>query len=253
MKKRTVTGILAGMILAVFPAMARSEGILVSAAASLTDALTEIGREYRIQRKAEANFNFGPSSTLARQIEEGAPADIFFPADLEKMDKLEKDNLLETGTRQNLLSNQLVIVVPSDSRLEIASAKDLLQAKVKRIAMAQPTSVPAGIYARKYLQEEGLWQRLVAKVIPVLDVRAALASVASGNVAAGFVYRTDAAISNKVKIAYAVPVQQGPKITYPVAVLKESKEKDSARDFINFLRGPTAKETFKKFGFIVLK
>jgi molybdate transport system substrate-binding protein len=146
-----------------------------------------------------------------------------------------------------------VIVVPSDSRLEIASAKDLLGAKVKRIAMAQPTSVPAGIYAREYLQEEGLWQRLAAKVIPVLDVRAALASVVSGNVEAGFVYRTDAATSNKVKIAYAVPVQQGPKITYPVAVLKESKEKDSARDFINFLRGPTAKETFKKFGFIVLK
>jgi molybdate transport system substrate-binding protein len=241
------------MILAVFPAMARSEGILVSAAASLTDALTEIGREYRIQRKAEANFNFGPSSTLARQIEEGAPVDIFFSADLEKMDDLEQHNLLEPGTRQNLLSNQLVIVVPADSRLAIASDEDLLRAKVKRIAIAEPTSVPAGIYARKYLQEEGLWQRLMDKVIPVLDVRAALASVAAGNVAAGFVYRTDAVISNKVKIAYAVPTEKGPKITYPVAILRESTKKDSARDFMNFLLGPAAKEIFKKFGFIVLK
>lgn len=253
MKRKMAMAILAGILLMLFPVVAQSEEILVSAAASLTDVLTEIGARYRIQTKRKVDFNFGSSSTIARQIEEGAPADIFFSADLEKMDELEKDHLLEPGTRQKLLSNQLVIVVPVDSRLPIASAKDLLQARVRRIAVAEPTSVPAGIYARKYLQEQGLWQRLVNKVVPVLDVRAALASVASGNVAAGFVYRTDAAISSQVKIAYAVPIQQGPKITYPVAVLRQSEKKGLAREFLRFLSGPAAKATFKKFGFIVLQ
>ena len=229
-----------------------AEEILVSAAASLTDALNDIGRSYRQKTKDSVRFNFGPSSGLARQIEEGAPADIFFSADLPQMDALEKKNLLEPGTRKNLLSNQLVIIVPADSKLAISSPKDLLKLQVKKIALAEPSSVPVGVYSKQYLSDEGLWNQVDKKVVPVQDVRATLASVESGNVEAGFVYKTDAAVSKKVKIAYEVPIEKGPKITYPVAIVKESKRKAAAREFVNYLRSAAGKDAFKKYGFVVL-
>ena len=240
------------MLVIGFVAIAGADEILVSAAASLSDVLKEISGLYQPKSKHTVNFTFGPSSTLARQIEQGAPADIFFSADLEKMDGLEKSGRLELGTRKNLLSNQLVIIVAADSRLSIASPKDLLKAEVKRIAVAEPSSVPVAIYTRKYLEGEGLWEKVKGKVIPVLDVRATLASVESGNVEAGFVYRTDAAISNKVNVVFGIPLDKGPKITYPVAIIKESKKKEAARDFMNFVLSPAGKETFKKYGFVVL-
>lgn len=230
-----------------------AEEILVSAAASLTDALNDIGRSYRQKSKNIVRFNFGPSSGLARQIEEGAPADIFFSADLPQMDNLENKNLLEPGTRKNLLSNQLVIIVPADSKLAISSPKDLLKSEVRKIALAEPSSVPVGVYSKKYLSDEGLWNQVDSKVVPVQDVRAALASVESGNVEAGFVYKTDAAVSKNVKIAYEVPFDRGPKITYPVAVIKASKHKPAARDFMTYLQSAAAKDAFKKYGFVVLE
>jgi molybdate transport system substrate-binding protein len=231
---------------------ARAEEILVAAAASLTDVLKELSSAYQSKTKNTVNFNFGPSNGLARQIEEGAPADMFFSADLAQMDNLDKNGRLEPGTRKNLLSNQLVIIVPSDSKLAISSPKDLLKADIKRIALAEPTSVPVGVYSSKYLTDEGLWDQIKPKVVPVQDVRATLASVESGNVEAGFVYKTDAAISKKVKIVYEVPIDKGPKIIYPVAIIKESKKKDTARDFMNYVLSPAAKDTFKKYGFVVL-
>ena len=229
-----------------------ADEIIVSAAASLTDVLKEISTGYRAKSKHTVKFNFGPSSGLARQIEEGAPADIFFSADLPQMDALDKKSLLEPGTRKNLLSNQLVIIVPADSKLAIASPKDLLKADVKKIALAEPSSVPVGVYSSKYLTEEGLWDQIKPKIVPVQDVRATLASVESGNVEAGFVYKTDAAISKKVKIVYEVPVDKGHKITYPIAIVKESKRKDAARDFISYFQSSAAKDAFKKYGFVVL-
>jgi molybdate transport system substrate-binding protein len=189
---------------------------------------------------------------LARQIEEGAPVDIFFSADLSQMENLDKNGRLEPGTRKNLLSNQLVIVVPADSKLVLSSPRDLLKAEVKRIALAEPFSVPAGVYSRQYLTAEGLWDQLKRKIVPVQDVRATLASVESGNVEAGFVYKTDAAVSKKVKIGYEVPVDRGPKITYPGAIVKDSKRKDAARDFMSYIQSAAAKDAFKKYGFAVL-
>jgi molybdate transport system substrate-binding protein len=239
------------MFLTGFVEVARTDEILVAAAASLTDVLKELSAAYQSKSKNTVNFNFGPSSTLARQIEEGAPADMFFSADLVQMDDLDKNGRLEPGTRKNLLSNQLVIVVPSDSKLAIASPKDLLKSEVKRIALAEPP-VPAGVYSSKYLEEEGLWDKIKPKVVPVQDVRATLASVEAGNVEAGFVYKTDAAVSKKVKIVYEVPIDKGPKILYPVAIVKESKRKDTARDFMNFVLSPAGRGTFKKYGFVVL-
>ncbi len=234
------------------PAVTFADEILVSAAASLNDALTEIGSAYQAKSTHRVKFNFGASSSLARQIEEGAPADIFFSADLAQMDNLDKKNLIEPGTRKNLLSNQLVIIVPSDSKLAIASPKDLLRSEVKKIALAEPSSVPVGVYTGKYLADEGLWDQVKPKIIPVQDVRATLASVESGNVEAGFVYKTDAAVSKKVKIAYEVAIEKGRKITYPVAVLRESKRKNAARDFMNYVQSSSAKDSFKKYGFVVL-
>jgi len=240
------------VVLAWPQANAWADEILVSAAASLTDVLKEISTGYQTKAKHTLTFNFGPSSGLARQIEEGAPTDIFFSADLPQMDTLEKKNLLETGTRKNLLSNQLVIIVPADSKIAITSPKDLLKTDVQKIALAEPGSVPVGVYSSKYLTDEGLWDQVKPKIVPVQDVRATLASVESGNVEAGFVYKTDAAISKKVKIVYEVPVHKGPKITYPAAIVKESKHKAAARDFMTYLQSPTVKDAFKKYGFVVL-
>jgi molybdate transport system substrate-binding protein len=252
--KGKVVGVVAALFfpLAWTHAGAWADEILVSAAASLTDVLKEITNSYQAKSKNTVKFNFGPSSGLARQIEEGAPADMFFSADLPQMDNLDKKGRLEPGTRKNLLSNQLVIIVPADSKLDISSPKDLLKAEVKRIALAEPSSVPVGVYSSKYLTDEGLWDQVKPKVVPVQDVRATLASVESGNVEAGFVYKTDAAISKKVKVVYEVPIDKGPKITYPLAIVKESKQKDAARDFMNYIQSPVAKDAFKKYGFVVL-
>ena len=249
-------GLIAGLLMILSLGMsvsARAEEILVSAAASLTDALKEIGVAYQSKTKRTVKFNFGPSSGLARQIEEGAPADIFFSADLKQMDNLENNGRLEPGTRKNILSNQLVLIVPADSRAQISSPKDLLKAEVKRIALAEPSSVPVGVYGKNYLEGEKLWDKVKKKIVPVLDVRATLAAVESGNVEAGFVYKTDAAVSKKVKVAYEVPVEKGPRIIYPVAVVKESKKKEGARDFMNFVLSPAAIAIFNKYGFVVLE
>jgi molybdate transport system substrate-binding protein len=231
---------------------AAAEEVIVSAAASLTDALKEIGGSYQTKTRNKVTLNFGSSAALARQIVEGAPADIFFSAAAEKMDMLEKTRRIDPATRRNLLSNQLVLIVALDYKVAIRSPEDLLRPEIKKVALADPAAVPAGIYAKNYLEGEGLWQRVKDKIVPVLDVRAALAAVESGNVEAGFVYKTDAVISKKVKVAYEVPIDKGPKIVYPAALVKESSKKTSAREFLQFLSDPAAKRIYKKYGFIVL-
>ena len=253
MKTSFVVAILAGLYMAGVIKRASADEVLVSAAASLSDALRGIGSNYQSKSKNTVRFNFGPSSGLARQIDEGAPADVFFSADLKQIDGLDKKGRLEPGTRKNLLSNQLVMVVPADSKLGLKSPQDLLKTDVKKIALAEPSSVPAGVYSKKYLTEEGLWNKVETKIVPVQDVRATLAAVESGNVEAGFVYKTDAAISKKVKIVYEVPLDKGPRITYPVAVVRDSKHKEAARDFLNYLQGPIATDAFKKHGFVILQ
>jgi molybdate transport system substrate-binding protein len=230
----------------------RADEILVSAAASLTDALEEIRGAYQSKAKHHVNFNFGASSALARQIEEGAPVDIFFSADLPQMDNLDKNGRLEPGTRRNLLSNQLVIIVPADSKIAITSPKDLVKAEVKRVGLAEPTIVPVGVYSRKFLAAAGLWDKVKPKIVPLQDVRATLAAVESANVEAGFVYKTDAAGSKKVRMVYEIPLEKAPKIVYPIAMIRESKKKEVARDFLNYLLRPAARTIFKKFGFITL-
>lgn len=222
-------------------------------AASLTDSLEEVSRAYQAKRRNKVRLNFGASGDLARQIEQGAPVDIFFSADLAKMDILEKKGLIDSTTRRNLLSNQLVFVVPIDSITAIRAVKDLLRPAVKRIAVAQPESAPIGIYTKKYLDSEGAWKDVASKIVPVLDVKATLAAVEAGNVDGGFVYKTDAALSKQARVAFAVPIEKGPKITYPIALVKESKERAAAADFMSFLASSAGKRVFKKYGFVVLE
>lgn len=232
---------------------AQAQDIIVSAASSLTDALSEIGRVYATKGAVKIRFNFAASSNLARQIEQGAPADLFFSADAEKMDELDKKHLIDPATRKDLLSNQLVFAARGDSKLILRSVKDLLGPEIKRIALAQPDTVPAGIYFKKFLTGEGVWQEVSAKLVPVQDVRATLATIESGNVNLGLIYKTDAAISPTVRVLLEVPLEKGPRIVYPAALVKESKNRKAAVKFLAFVSSPTAKAIFEKYGFVVLQ
>jgi len=227
--------------------------INVFAAASLTESLKEIAVAYEKQTGNKVVFNLGASSFLARQIEEGAPADIFFSADEAKMDGLEKKGLIVKETRKSRLSNSLVIVVASEKGAAIGSPKDLTTDKVKRLALAEPRTVPAGIYAKEYLQKQNLWHAVEAKVVPTENVRAALAAVEAGNAEAGIVYKTDATITKKVKVAYEVPANDNPAISYPMAAVRDSKQLDAATRFLKYLDSDEAGRVFEKFGFIVRK
>jgi molybdate transport system substrate-binding protein len=228
-----------------------SAELMVHAAASLSDAMKAIGAAYEKESGDKVQFNFGASSTLARQIEEGAPADLFLSADEAKMDSLQKKGLILEGTRRSLLSNVLVVVVPTDAKALPKMAADLSKPEFKKIALAEMQTVPAGIYAREYLQKTGLWDSLKDKVVPTENVRAALAAVESGNAEAGFVYKTDAMISKKVKVALEISGADAPKISYPLAVVKNSKTPENAKKFAEYLAGPKSREVFEKFGFIV--
>lgn len=230
---------------------ARAAGLTVFAAASLTDALEEIGAAWEKAGGGKVVLNLGASSTLARQIQEGAPADLFLSADEAKMDALEKKGLILKGTRRSVLSNTLVIAVPADSTTKIAAPKDLTA--VRALSLAEPASVPAGIYARQYLTRLGLWEKLAGRVVPTENVRAALAAVESGNVDAAIVYKTDAGISKKVKIAYEVPRAENPKISYPFAVVADSERKGAAKRFLAYLESEPALAVFRKYGFLIQK
>jgi molybdate transport system substrate-binding protein len=245
--KRILSALLA--VLCVGPSVAGE--IRVSAAASLTDVLEKAGKEYGRKTGEHIIFNFGASSTLARQIEEGAPADLFISADELKMDGLQRHGSIVPASRRSIASNTLVIVLPVRSRMRIRTANDLLDAKIRHLALAETMAVPAGIYARSYLERLHLWDRLIPKVVPTENVRAALAAVASENADAAIVYRTDALSSRDVRIALEVPKADGPQISYPAAVLAESHRKEAAQQFLDYLRSPEASRIFRQYGFLV--
>ena len=230
---------------------AYSTEITVFAAASLTDSLKQIAADYEKTSGDKIVFNFVASSTLARQIEAGAPADLFFSADEAQMDRLAKQGLIDPATRKDRLGNSLVVVVPDDSSLQIKSASDLTNADVKQIALADPRAVPAGVYAKAWLEKLRLWPAIEPKVVPTENVRAALAAVASGNVDAGVVYKTDAAISKRVKIAYEVPRADGPDIRYPMALVKGSPQPEAAKKFLDYLASEEAGQVFARYGFLL--
>jgi molybdate transport system substrate-binding protein len=229
-------------------ASARGEEILVFAAASLTDALQEIGRAFEARTGGRVRFSFGSSSDLARQIAAGAPADVFFSADTAKMDSLEKAGFVRRGNRREFLSNRLVVVVPAGSELRIRVPRDLLS--LSRIALADPEAVPAGIYARRWLEALGLWREIAPRVVPTFDVRAALAAVETESVPAAIVYKTDAGVSKKVRTIHETAGD--PRILYSVARL-EGSGKAAANLFVGFLQREETRAVFERLGFVVLQ
>ena len=245
------TTLLAAAIMLLIAAQLRAAQVTVFAAASLTDSLKQIAADYEKTSGDKIIFNFAASGTLSRQIEAGAPVDIFFAADETKADALEKKGLLVSGTRKSLLGNSLVIVTPTDAAA-IHSPAELTNAAVQHIALGEAKTVPCGTYAKAYLEKLQLWLAVEPKVVPCESVRAVLAAVESGNVDAGFVYKTDAAISKKVKVAYEVPAADAPKISYPLALVKDAPQSEAAKRFITYLDSDAASAVFKQFGFIVL-
>ncbi len=222
----------------------------VFAAASLSDALKELTPAYEAMSGDRLRFNLAGSNALARQIKEGAPADVFFSADEAKMDDLARAGLLAADTRRTLLSNTLAIVVHADGGAAVTAPADLATPAVRRLALAETQTVPAGIYAREYLLKSGLWAQVAAKVVALENVRATLAAVEAGNADAGIVYRTDALISKKVRVAFEVPAAEGPVIAYPLAVLRNSRSPEAARRFAGFLASAEARAVFLKYGFL---
>jgi molybdate transport system substrate-binding protein len=225
------------------------EEITVLAAASLTDALEQVAREWEGRTGNKVLLSLGASNDLARQIRAGAPADVFLSADPAQMDGLQRDGLVRAVDRVDLLSNTLVVVVPARSAAKVVGPSDL--AWLGRLSLADPQAVPAGVYARVWLESIGLWARLEGQVVPALNVRAALSMVESEHAAAGIVYKTDALLSKRVRVAYEVPRAAGPAIVYPLARVATSSKKASAAFFAH-LQSPAAREVFARFGFLVL-
>lgn len=229
---------------------AHATNVTVFAAASLTDGLKEVAAAFERQSGDKVVFNFAASGTLARQIQEGAPADIFFSADEARADALEQKGLLVPGSRKSLLGNQLVMVTSLDDN-SLHAAADLTDFKVKRIALGELKTVPVGTYSKEYLEKLNLWTAVQPKVIPCENVRAVLSAVESGNVDAGIVYRTDAVLSKKVKIAFEVPISEGPCISYPAALVTGAPQPEAAKRFLAWLQTEQSRAVFKKLGFLV--
>lgn len=247
MKPRLFLSLFAGLALAL---AAPAAEITVFAAASLTNALKEIAPIYERSSGDTVRFNFGSSGALARQIKEGAPADVFLSADQLRADQLEKAGLLLPGTRRTLLANTLVLVVNLEAPANVKGFDDLTGKAVRRLAIGEPKTVPAGTYAKKWLQDHKLWFGVIDKCVPLDNVRTVLAAVETGNADAGLVYKTDALISKKVTIVAEVPLSDGLDITYPAAVVKDARQPEAAKAFLDHLGTPDALAVFARYGFL---
>ena len=226
--------------------------LLVSAAASLSEAIARVAERYEDEQGVRIRLNVAGSQMLAAQIIEGAPVDVFISADVLQMDRATAAGRIDPARRVDLLSNQLVIVVPSDRAGSVAAPRDLASTSVARIALGDPEAVPAGVYARRYLESEGLWDSLAPRIVPAGSVRSALRAVEAGTVDAGIVYRTDAAGSSSTEVAFAVPPDAGPAIVYPAAVVRGAPDPVRAARFLEHLQSGAARRRFEAAGFIAL-
>ena len=227
--------------------------LLVFAAASLSEALDEVGRVFTTRTGVRVDASYAASSVLAKQIEAGAPADAFFSADLAWVDYLDERGLLKRGSRRDVLGNSLVLIAPADSplRLSVAPGFDLTAALGEgRLATADPDSVPAGKYARAALTKLGVWQSVSDRLVRGENVRAALAYVARGEAPLGIVYQTDAQAEKRVRVVGVFPEDSHPPITYPLALTVRARP-EAAR-FADFLASETARQIFTRYGFTAL-
>lgn len=254
--KKLVSFLLILCVWAGLPGRAADSGqppITVFAAASLTNVLQELGDGFTRETSVPVRFSSAASSVLARQIENGAPADVFFSADLEWMDYLQARNLIQPGTRYDVLGNRLVLVAPADSkiRLKIEPHFALAAALVKgRLATGDPDAVPVGRYAREALTTLGVWNEVQDRLVRADSVRSALAFVDRGEAPLGIVYETDALIDKQVRVVDVFPDGTHLPIVYPIALTGAAKA-DAAR-FVAYLRGPAGQVAFKAYGFTPL-
>ncbi len=229
---------------------ATGSSLTVSAAISLKNTLDEIVKLYNAEQPGTAiRFNLGGSGTLQRQIEQGAPVDIFISASPEEMDALESKGLLLADTRRNLVRNSVVLIVPAGSN-GISNFQDLTKPATKIIAIGEPRSVPAGKYAQEVLAHFGLYDQLKPKLVLAKDVRQVLTYVETGNADAGIVYATDAKSSSKISVVATAPADSHSPVIYPGAVIKNTADPAAAKKFLEFLAGAKAREVFQKYGFI---
>lgn len=234
-------------------AAADSGKVTVFAAASTTNAVSDIGKTFTEKGHGDFTPSFASSSILAKQIVQGAPADVYISANPKWMAYLEDEEMIEPGTRADLLGNRIVLIAPADSDISVKLAEGLDLAGIlgeDKLAMGDPDHVPAGIYGKQAMESLGIWAAASPKVARAKDVRAALALVERGEAPLGVVYATDAAISTKVRVVDIFPESAHPPITYPVALVK-GKATPVARSFLEFLRSPEARAVFEKYGFSI--
>ncbi len=234
------------------PGSSSTATVVVSVAASLSDAVGDVANVFEKQTGIQVLVNAAGSQILATQIIEEIPVDVFVSADERQMTRTIARGKMDEGSYLQLLSNQLVVVVPSDRLMGISRPDDLIAQSVRRIALGDPEAVPGGVYAREYLDKEGVWDALKSKVVPTRNVRAALRAVEAGTVDAGVVYRTDARQSVDAVIAFDIPVGRGPRIIYPAAVSTEPPNPENAVQFFSFLQTAEAQQIFEAYGFISL-
>lgn len=220
----------------------------IYAAASIAEVIGAVAKEFETERKSHVIASYGASNLLAQQLHEGAQPGVFISASVEWVDKLEGWGLVEPGTRVNLAGNSLVVIVPKGAGDRPAALSDLADSKYARIALADPVAVPAGKYAKAALEKAGLFETLHGKIVAAQDVRAALVYVERGEAAAGIVYATDAAASDKVEVAFRVAPELYPKILYPMVLVKGANKR--AHELHAYLQTPSAWEVFAKAGFI---
>lgn len=225
--------------------------LTVSAAASMQDAMKDVGKAYQKEHlNTIITYNFASSGTLTQQIKQGAPVDVFISANEKFMDELDQKNLLLTDTRKDLLKNDVVLIVPKKTNItNISNFQQLTNPNIKRFSIGEPESVPVGQYARQVLSTLKIYEQVKPKTVFAKDVRQVLSYVELGNVDAGIVYATDAKISNQIKVVATAPNNAHKPIIYPGAVIKRSKYPEAAKEFIQFLNGDGAKVAFTKYGF----
>ncbi|HWX30150.1 MAG TPA: molybdate ABC transporter substrate-binding protein [Steroidobacteraceae bacterium] len=231
-------------------AQADKSAVTVFAAASLTNVLQELGDAFTKETAVPVRFSFAASSALAKQIENGAPADVFFSADVEWMDYLQTRKLIQIPTRRDAVGNQLVFVAPASSKVALKIGPRFALAATLgagHLATGDPDSVPVGRYAREALTQLGVWRDVEARLVRADSVRAALAFVDRGEAALGIVYATDAKVDNKVRIVDVFPDSTHLPIVYPIALTAAAK--GAAREFVDYVRGPAGDAAFRKYGF----
>ncbi|MGV2827674.1 molybdate ABC transporter substrate-binding protein [Myxosarcina sp. GI1(2024)] len=228
--------------------------LTISAAASMQDAMKAVGQLYQEENpNTEIEYNFGSSGALAQQIEQGAPVDVYISANQKFMNELERKDLLLQGTREDLLKNQVVLIVPNNGNApNISNFQDLTNQQIERFSIGEPESVPAGSYAKQVLTSMNLYDELQPKTVFAKDVRQVLTYVETGNVDAGIVYSTDAQITDRIRVVATAPDDTHEPIIYPVAAIKRTDNPEAAKEFVKFLSSDRATDIFREYGFQIV-